>query len=144
MKMPPKQKIYEAYSALADNRVEMQADTAIVCSSNHAKTYTVTFQGNVYTSTDNATYWQGYPGYPVLAVLMLEGKLSFPENLLPYLKNIDWHTLNDKFKRDYDRALQEALADLTEEVRQGILSAGEASYLELGQMELIIKRGRKK
>lgn len=40
-KLPPLQKVYEAWSALADGRVEMGEDEATVTSSNGAKHYTV-------------------------------------------------------------------------------------------------------
>ena len=40
-KLPPLQKVYEAWSSLADGRVEMGEDEATVTSSNGAKHYTV-------------------------------------------------------------------------------------------------------
>lgn len=84
-KLPPLQKIYEAWSALADGRVEMGEDTADVASSNGAKHYTVSWTEDTYSSNDNASYWQGYAGYPVLAVLMKQGKLPCADMLVPPL-----------------------------------------------------------
>ena len=72
-KLPPIEKIYEAYSAIADNRIALHENYAAVLSSDKSKEYTVGWNGNVYTSDDNATYWQGYAGYPVIAVLMEAG-----------------------------------------------------------------------
>lgn len=40
-KLPPIEKIYEAYSAIADNRITLYEDYAIVYSSNRSKEYTV-------------------------------------------------------------------------------------------------------
>ncbi|QUC03012.1 hypothetical protein [Atopobium sp. oral taxon 416] len=116
-KLPPLQKIYEAWSALADSRVEMEEDTAEVTSSNDTKRYTVSWSGDVYSSDDNASYWQGYAGYPVLAVLMKQGKLPLADALVPRFAHIDWNALNKKYKRDYAAAAQEAFkaAGLTEE-----------------------------
>jgi hypothetical protein len=41
MKQPPKEKVYEAFTAIADGRVEMHEDHAVVTSSGGDKTYLV-------------------------------------------------------------------------------------------------------
>lgn len=64
------------------------------------KTYTVTF----YTSNDNATYWQGYAGYPVLAVLMLQGRLPLNRSLAQQFAQVDWNQVNQDYKRNYPKA----------------------------------------
>lgn len=110
-KLPPLQKIYEAWSALADGRVEMGEDTADVASSNGAKHYTVSWTEDKYSSNDNASYWQGYAGYPVLAVLMKQGKLPCADMLVPRFAHIDWNALNKKHKRNYAAAAQEAFEE---------------------------------
>ena len=78
-KLPPIAKVYEAWSAVADGRVKLHPDErrATVTSSNGEKEYTVSWDedGAAYSSNDNATYWQGYAGYPVIAVLMEQGEL---------------------------------------------------------------------
>ncbi|MBR2810229.1 MAG: hypothetical protein IKD69_02510, partial [Solobacterium sp.] len=76
-KMPPIVKIYEAFSAIADGRVAMGEGHAEVLSSDRTKSYKVFWKGDQYSSDDNASRWQGYPGYPVIAVLMLQGRLIF-------------------------------------------------------------------
>ena len=62
-KLPPIEKVYEAWSAVADGRVALHPDErrAAIASSNGAKTYTVAWNenGSTYSSNDNATYWQG-------------------------------------------------------------------------------------
>jgi hypothetical protein len=75
MKMPPKEKILEAYSAIADRRIDMHENSAEVHSSDASKTYLVEWEGDTFASSDPATYWQSYPGYPVLAVLLKQGRL---------------------------------------------------------------------
>ena len=128
-KLPPLQKVYEAWSALADGRVEMGEDTADVASSNGAKHYMVSWTEDTYSSNDNASYWQGYAGYPVLAVLMKQGKLPLAEALIPRFAHIDWNALNKKHKRDYAAAAEEAFAaaDLAkDEIAQAEATAKQA------------------
>ena len=45
LKLPPIEKIPEAYSAIADNRVVMSENSALVDSSDYTKRYTVTWDG---------------------------------------------------------------------------------------------------
>lgn len=128
-KQPPLQKVYEAWSALADGRVEMGEDEATVTSSNGTKHYTVSWSEDTYSSNDNASYWQGYAGYPVLAVLMKQGKLPLAEGLIPRFARIDWNALNKKHKRDYAAAAEEAFAaaDLAkDEIAQAEAAAKQA------------------
>lgn len=106
-KMPPIEKVYEAWTALADNRVSMHEDYAIVKSSDGEKEYTVRFSGDQYSSDDNATFWQGYPGYPVIAVLMLQGKLPYDKEEVELWKDINWTELNKKFHNKYSEAVAE-------------------------------------
>nr|WP_231121283.1 hypothetical protein [Limosilactobacillus reuteri] len=100
-KFPPIEKILEAYTAIADNHVKLENDQALVTSSNEAKTYTVTFHDNTYTSNDNASYWQGYLGYPGIAVLMLQGKLPYDKELAQQFAGVDWNKINQEYKRNY-------------------------------------------
>jgi exodeoxyribonuclease-3 len=141
-KLPPVEKAFEAYSALADGRVEMHDDYALVDSSDGAKTYEVSWQGDTYASTDNGTYWQGYAGYPVIAVLIMQGRLpGLGAELLAELKDIPWKQLNDAHKRDYAAAANEALAGKPHE--QQIRSAADELNQELARLDLTLKRGRK-
>ncbi len=108
-KLPPIQKIPEAYSAIADNRVVISENSALVDSSDHSKRYTVTWDGDLYTSNDNASIWQGYAGYPMIAVLMLQGKLPFNKSIASHFSGINWKELNTKHKNKYDKAVAEIL-----------------------------------
>ena len=111
-KLPPVEKIYEAYSALSDNRVIMEENSAKVFSSDKSKEYTVTWNENIYSSNDNASYWQGYAGYPMIAVLMLQKKLSFDNSVTELFKNINWKELNAKYKGKYSKAVDEIMEKL--------------------------------
>lgn len=120
MKLPPIEKIPEAYSAVVDERVNMFEDHAIVTSSNKEKEYLIQWRNHTYYSNDNSTYWQNYPGYPVLAILMLQGKLSYDEKVATYFQNVNWNQLNKDNKRDYHASLEQILKDVSVEDRKQI------------------------
>ncbi|MBQ6490168.1 MAG: hypothetical protein IJI75_13210 [Solobacterium sp.] len=111
-KLPPVEKAYEAFSAIGDGRVEMHEEYAVIRSSDASRQYTVEWDGNKYMSDDSATFWQGYPGYPVIAVLMLQGRLPMDEDVCRKMKGIAWKTINDAHKRNYSAALDEVMNDL--------------------------------
>ena len=78
-------------------------------SSDGSKEYRVTWDdGGRYRSNDNATFWQGYAGYPVIMALMLQGRVPFNGEVAAWFKGIPWKALNDAHKRDYAAALTEA------------------------------------
>lgn len=114
-KQPPLAKLYEAYSAIADERILMKETEAYVTSSDYSKTYTVRFNNNVYSSNDSATIWQHYPGYPILAVWMKQGLLPYAEELLPKFKGINWKALNKKYRNCYEDAIEAFLKDIDQQ-----------------------------
>lgn len=122
-KLPPVEKVFEAWTALADNRVILHDNYADVSSSDGEKAYVVKFYGNQYSSEDNATFWQGYAGYPVIALLMLQGKLPYDEEEALLWKNINWTQQNKKFKNNY----REAVADIAKERGINLEKAYEAA-----------------
>ena len=138
MKLPPKEKLYEAYSAIADGRVRMEENKASVTSSDGTKEYTVQWRGSEYASSDSATYWQGYPGYPVIAVLLLQGKLTCEPDRMEPLKNIAWKQINDAYKRDYAKAAESVLKDI--ETAEEIRAYADRNFEELQKLELVIRR----
>ncbi|MBI4964490.1 MAG: hypothetical protein HY913_14525 [Desulfomonile tiedjei] len=114
-KIPPKAKIYEALSAIADGRVSPKGDQqAEVVSSSGAKTYLVEWSEDLsgITSNDNASFWQGYMGYPIIAVLMLLGRLHFKREVADMLSGIPWKQINKQFRNDYDKAVDSVLGQL--------------------------------
>ena len=103
-KLPPIEKVFEAWTAVADGRVALEDGSARVTSSDGSKVYTVRFAGDRYSSDDNATYWRGYAGYPVLAVLMLQGRLPLDRDEAELWRNVDWKEINTRFRNNYSKA----------------------------------------
>lgn len=106
-KLPPIEKVFEAWTAIADDRVTLHEGYAEVSSSDGTKGYIVRFDGNRYSSDDNATYWRGYAGYPVLAVLMLQGKLPFDREEAEKWKDVNWKEINTRHRNKYAAAVEE-------------------------------------
>ena len=139
-KLPPIQKILEAYTAIVDKHVNLTQDQAEVTSSNGAKTYTVNWDDNVYHSNDNATYWQGYACYPVIAVLMLQGKLPFNQKLADNFKSVNWNEINSKFKRNYAKAATEVIKEKGLDENEVMAELG-VVYEDLKELPITINRG---
>ena len=114
-KLPPRAKIFEAFTAVADGRVRLAGPgSATVTSSGGDKTYDVGWSddGRTVTANDNASYWQGYLGYPIVAVLLVRGVLHAGDDVVSALAGVAWHDLNQQYKRDYDAAVAHVLAGL--------------------------------
>lgn len=142
-KLPPIEKIYEAYSAIVDGRVALRAGKAAVRSSNGQREYTVTWDDNVYTSNDSATYWQGYAGYPVIAVLLLQGKLPLKRDIAARFRGVDWTELNARFKRDYAEAAAVVFdaMDCDADDKNRIRAEVNRVYEAMKGLDIVIKRG---
>jgi len=143
-KMPKKEKIYEAYGAIADERVTLKEDTAEVKSSSLDKNYIVEFKDGVYSSNDNSSYWQGSLGYPIIAVLMLQGKLSLDREIADYFKGIKWKELNTLYKNKYDEVVQQILEDYREAYIdvESIENEVKKVYKEIEVLEIDTKRSK--
>lgn len=142
-KLPPIEKIYEAYSAIADDRIILHADRAAVLSSDRSKEYNVTWDGNTYASDDNGTYWQGYAGYPVIAVLMEQEKLPLDVRIASYFAGVNWTELNAKYKRDYAKAAAAVLDRLEcgDGEKEQILTELHRVYEAIKLLDIKVKRG---
>ena len=148
-KLPPPAKVYEAFSALADGRVRVdEAGRAAVTSSGGDRVYAVEWTAEPgealsVTSNDNASYWQGYLGYPIVAVLIASGRVKADESVTRALAGIPWHDLNARFKRDYDAAVEHVLGELaTRGVdRERIVAEVDRVMRQLADLELE-RRGR--
>lgn len=113
--IPPRAKIFEALSAVADGRVTFTGDRQTnVKSSAGTKSYIVEWNDDVseIAANDNASYYRGYLGYPIVATLLVLGKLKFDSVIAGYLRGIAWKAINTKYKNSYDRAIDEVLSDL--------------------------------
>ncbi|RLC77745.1 MAG: hypothetical protein DRI61_10925 [Chloroflexi bacterium] len=111
LRAPPRIKVLEALGAIADGRIEVVSPKeAIVTGSDGKRTYRVRWDAasNTVSSTDPATRFRGYVGYPVIAFLMLQGVLPYDASLASKLAGVKWRELNEKFK-DYDRVMEEVL-----------------------------------
>ena len=139
-KFPPIEKILEAYTAIADNHVKLENDQALVTSSNETKTYTVTFHDNTYTSNDNASYWQGYLGYPGIVVLMLQGKLPYDKELAQQFAGVDWNKINQEYKRNYTQAADTVMTAKGIDKKKAETELHHV-YNALKQLPIIVKRG---
>lgn len=135
-KMPPIEKIPEAYTAIEDNRVTIYENYATVNSSDNQKKYLIKWKDNLYFSDDNSTYWQGYLGYPVLAVLMLQGKLSLNKEISKYFKNINWNKLNKENKRDYKKSVAAILENVSEEEKKLIYLEMDKVFAEIKELNI--------
>jgi hypothetical protein len=114
-KMPPLVKVYEALGAIGDGRVRIvDARRATVTSSDGSKIYEVetSADGREIASNDNASYWQGYVGYPALAVLLARGFYRPPANVTDALAGVPWKELNRKYKNDWVKTIAEVEKEL--------------------------------
>jgi len=109
--MPPLVKVYEAMGALGDRRIRIESATrALVTSSEGTKTYEVEISdgGHSIASNDNASYWQGYLGYPAIAVLIERGVIARPPaNAINGLSGIPWKEINRRFRNEYAKTIAE-------------------------------------
>jgi len=102
LRLPPRVKILEALGAVADGRVRLVGDgKAKVASSEGDREYTVVVVGRRVYSDDNGTKYRGYIGYPIIATLMLLGRIPYDEKAANALRGIRWRELNERYKR-YD------------------------------------------
>lgn len=138
MKMPPKAKIYEAFSAIADKRITISNNEATIKSSDFKKTYQIKWQNNKISSTDNATFWQGYPGYPIIAVWLTLKIIDYDKTIINYFKNINWHELNNKYKKDYNKAVEEVLANIDKKAE--IIKEVDNIYAQISRLNFEIVR----
>lgn len=140
IKLPPIEKIPEAYTAVEDNRIELYDDYAVVKSSNNEKEYLVKWKGNTYYSNDNSTYWQGYIGYPVIAVLMLKNVLSLNTEVSKYFKGINWNEINKQNKNDYKKSVDQILTNIPSSEKELIYMEFDKVYEEIKKLDIELTR----
>lgn len=107
-KEPPVIKVYEALGSLGDGRVKANGNTATVLSSSGNKFYTVTFdpEANAITANDNASFFQGYLGYPMIAFLLQNGSLAHDKRWEEALRGFAWKDINVQFKNNWDKTAE--------------------------------------
>ena len=136
LKMPPIEKIPEAYTAIEDNRVNLFDEYANVKSSNNEREYLIKWKDNVYYSNDNSTYWHGYTGYPVIAVLMLQNKLRLNRDISKFFKNVNWNKLNKENKNNYHLSLEQVLENVSQEDRKKINDEIDKVFAEITRLDI--------
>ncbi len=119
LKPLPKVKVYEAFTALVSNRIEIISNTDVelitkVFSSSRDKFYTVKFDkvGKQIGSDDNSAYFQNTASYPMLASLMKIGIIDFNLKIAELFRDIEWKKINTKFKNDYQKAVDFVIAEM--------------------------------
>lgn len=138
-KLPPVEKVFEAWTAIVDDRISMYKNHADIESSDGTKGYTVKFEGNRYSSDDNATYWRGYAGYPVLAVLMLKGILPFDRKEAEQWRGVNWKEINTRYKNDYAKAVAEIAGQRNLDLKEAYKKAEDVIDV-LKKLDIQIKR----
>lgn len=142
--IPPIEKIPEAYSAIVDERIKIYEDYAIVSSSDFVKEYRIEWHDNEYASNDNASYWTGNIGYPVIALLMLQGKLDYNPEIAKHFSGINWKKLNTAAKNNWSIVVDKIMSDLkahnvdTDEIKKEI----EKVYEQIKNLDLTYKKSR--
>ena len=121
----------------------MSNTEAYVESSDHKKVYTVRFDEHIYSSNDNATMWQHYAGYPIIAVWMKQGKLKVNKSILPLFQDVNWKSLNQTFKHKYEEAIDAFFSTITCDQAM-VRKVMQDTLDELKHMEYIIKGNRAK
>jgi hypothetical protein len=140
-KLPPRAKVFEAFTAVADGRVRVVGpSSATVASSGGDKTYDVEWseRDRTITANDNASYWQGYLGYPIVAVLLARGVLHAGGDVVTALASVPWHDLNQRYRRDYDAAVAHVLDGLSADssTTETIQSAVDDVLAQLAALDL--------
>jgi len=114
-KKPHISKIYEALTAIADNRIQISGNNKARCySSSKNKYYEIEFdpKTNSIMSNDNTAFYKNTISYPMIAYLMMINRIAYDKKVLVNLKDIHWKDINQKVKNNYDLAIQTVLNDL--------------------------------
>jgi hypothetical protein len=130
-KPTPIVKMYEALGAVVDDRVEVSGNTGKVYSSSRNKFYDVTYDesSQAIMVNDNGSYYKGYLGYPAVAFLLSIGKIQYDATLAARLKDVAWKDINQKFKNDFDKAMDYILEERFPNDR-AVIDAEAAALLE--------------
>ncbi len=137
-KTPSITKIYEALGTIADGRLEISGNAGKVYSSSGYKYYDIAYDPdkNAIMSNDNSSYWTGALGYPAIAFLMKKGIFSYDQKLADLLKGVAWKDVNQKFKNDFEKALEFIISTKTEEERKSLADFADKVYQEIKDQKL--------
>lgn len=134
-KLPHINKIYEALTAIADERIWIisqttdllwvETVTASVQTSSRDKSYTVSYQPatSQIMSNDNSAYRQDEISYPMIALLIILWQLTRDDTQITKLANIHRKAINTQYKNNRDQSTLHVLNQL------------EKSWIELDPLE---------
>jgi hypothetical protein len=137
-KCPSVTKVYEALGAVVDGRIEVFGNVGKCYSSSGNKYYDITFdpKSNAIMSNDNTSYWTGELGYPAVAFLLKNGVLKYDDNLASPLKGVAWKDINQKFKNDFDAALEYVLKDMETNMKEELGKYAKVLVEEIEKLNL--------
>jgi len=140
LRPPPRIKVLEALSSIADGRIERVGEKRWrVVSSDGSRIYDVcvNLEKNVAHSDDNGTVYRGYIGYPIIAALMLLGVVPYNDRVAEAVKGIPWRKLNEEYK-NY-KAVEEVVKKIAEDrgvSAEAVDAAIEEAMKALGRLKL--------
>ena len=117
-KLPPKVKIIEALSAVADERIIIEdllsKEWKCKSASSPWKTYKILYneKENAILSNDSWTTNQWFLWYPAIAFLLKIWKLKYDERILEMMKDIDRADIKEKVHKDYESSYRLILWNL--------------------------------
>jgi len=136
---PPLIKVYEALSAVGSGRVKILGEgRAKVLSSSRDKIYDVYWSDDLreFNSNDNGTYWRGYVGYPIIAVLMSLNLIDSADVASKILADVAWKHLNDENHNDYQKVIDAVLAGMSHAQRHSVQEAVRRAQEQLYALKL--------
>ena len=117
-KLPPKVKVIEALSAIADERIIIEDLLSKEWKCNSAsspwKTYKILYneKENTISSNDSGSTNQGFLWYPAIAFLLKIWKLKYDESILEIMKDINRADIKEKVHKDYESSYRLVLWNL--------------------------------
>jgi len=132
---PTRIKYLEALGTVADGRITLLIGSeALVRSSEGERQYRIRLDldAGVADSDDNGTVLRNYVGYPILALMIKQGKLPYDPQLAEALKGIKWKTLNQRYK-NYRKTEEEIKKKLKE---RGIEPSEIDNYIKLAEEKM--------
>lgn len=72
----------------------------------------------------------------MIAVLLLQGKLTLNKEVSKYFKNVNWNQLNKENKRDYKTSLEQVLKDISLEEKTNIYKEMDKVYEEIKNLSI--------
>jgi hypothetical protein len=82
---------------------------------------------------DNGSYYKGYLGYPAVAFLLHNGELPYDHAIAERLKGVAWKDINQKYKNDFEKAIDEICAERFPEDRAVLEQEVDRIYSELSR-----------